>query len=289
MKATEQEHIPEISVIMGVYNQYSREELMTAVRSVLDQTFSDFEFIIYNDGSDREPTRHLKDLEQLDPRIRVIHNAENWGLAFSLNRCIREARGKYIARMDADDISLPTRLAEEYEFLETHPAYDWVGCNARVFEGDETWGILIMAEEPNQYNFLPFSPYIHPSVMYRNEIFLQGNRYEETHTTRRCEDYEFFMWLYRNGFRGYNLQRILLLYRQRRDVYKRRKAIDRIREAQVRAKHFPHMDLPVRKVVAYTMRPLIAMLIPYPLIAAYKKRRLKELAHHADEQGTTDL
>ena len=267
---------PAISVVMGVYNQFSRQELLTAVHSILEQTFSDFEFIIYDDGSDREPARHLEELEQMDPRIRVIREEENRGLAFSLNRCIKEARGKYIARMDADDISLPTRLEEEYEFLETHPQYDWVGCNARVFEKDQTWGVLIMAEEPNQYNFLPFSPYIHPTVMYRSEIFEKGNRYETTDMTRRCEDYEFFMWLYRNGYRGYNLQRILFLYRQGRDVYKRRKAINRLREARVRAKHFPHMNLPGWKVAVYTLRPLVALLIPYPVTAAYKKRRLKE-------------
>ncbi len=277
MKYTEKkEKNPVISVVMGVYNQYSREELMASVHSILDQTFTDFEFIIYDDGSDDEAAGHLEDLEELDKRIKVIREEENHGLAFSLNRCIREARGRYIARMDADDISLPTRLEEEYEFLKTHPQYDWVGCNARVFEGTETWGVLKMAEEPNQYNFLPFSPYIHPTVMYRSDIFLKGHRYEASRMTRRCEDYEFFMWLYRNGFRGYNIQKILFLYRQGRDVYKRRKAVDRIMEARVRAKHFPHMKLPRWKVAAYTMRPIVAMAIPYRITAAYKKRRFRE-------------
>lgn len=272
---------PAISVVMGVYNQYSKEELMAAVHSILEQTFSDFEFIIYDDGSDREPARHLEELETLDRRIRVIREEKNRGLAFSLNRCIKEAKGHYIARMDADDISLPTRLEEEYNFLEAHPQYDWVGCNARVFEKDQIWGVMRMAEEPNQYNFLPFSPYIHPTVMYRSEIFEKGNRYETTDMTRRCEDYEFFMWLYRSGYRGFNMQRILFLYRQGRDVYKRRRAINRLREARVRAKHFPHMNLPKWKVLVYTLRPLVALLIPYPVTAAYKKRRLKETEHEA--------
>ncbi len=279
MLDTRKDHVPAISVVMGVYNQYSREELMTAVCSILEQSFSDFEFIIYDDGSDREPAQHLEALQSLDKRIRVIRQEENRGLAFSLNCCIKEARGRYIARMDADDISLPTRLEEEFQFLETHPEYDWVGCNARVFEKGESWGVLVMAEEPNQYNFLPFSPYIHPTVMYRSDIFHQGNRYEATRMTRRCEDYEFFMWLYRNGFRGYNMQQILFLYRQGRDVYKRRKAISRLMEARVRAKHFPHMNLPKWKVFLYTLRPLVALLIPYPITAAYKKRRLQEREH----------
>ncbi len=270
------EKSPVISVVMGVYNQYRKDELMASVHSILEQTFTDFEFIIYDDGSDEEPAGHLKTLESLDERIRVIREDENRGLAFSLNRCIKEARGKYIARMDADDISLPTRLEEEYEFLENNPGYHWVGCNARVFDEKETWGVLVMAEEPNQYNFLPFSPYIHPTVMYRNDIFLKGHRYEDSSVTRRCEDYEFFMWLYRNGFRGYNMQKILFLYRQGREVYKRRKAINRIREARVRAKHFPHMDLPWHKTVIYTLRPIVAMAIPYPVTAAYKKRRFRE-------------
>lgn len=147
---------PVVSVIMGVYNQCNQVELLQAVNSILAQTFKDFEFIIYDDGSVEKSAEYIRNLIYLDRRIRVIRNEENMGLAFSLNQCIGEARGKYLARMDADDISLPDRLKREVDFLERHAEYAWVGSNAGVFDNETIWGTLVMAKEPNQYNFLPF-------------------------------------------------------------------------------------------------------------------------------------
>ena len=88
------ERTPVVSVIMGVYNQYSEVQLLAAVNSILIQTFKDFEFIIYDDGSEAEPAALLQNLMTIDSRIRVIRCEENHGLAFSLNRCINEAKGK---------------------------------------------------------------------------------------------------------------------------------------------------------------------------------------------------
>ncbi len=266
---------PLISVIMGVYNQYNQIELMQAVNSILVQSFTDFEFIIYDDGSDGEAAEYIQNLERLDNRIRVIRNNENHGLAFSLNRCIGEARGKYLARMDADDISLADRLKKEYEFLESHPQYGWAGCNAKVFEHEKIWGTWVMAENPNQYNFLPFSPYVHPSVMFRRELFEEGNAYSVSPETLRCEDYELFMRLYQQGLRGYNLQEVLFLYRQGAASYKKRTMKTRINEAKIRAAYFPKMDLPKGKQLLYILRPVITGLIPYWMVAWYKMGRLR--------------
>ena len=107
----------QVSVIMGVYNQWNREALQKAVKSILNQTLTDFEFIIYDDGSDPEVAGYIRELEKLDERIVLIGKEENHGLAFSLNMCIG-AKGKYIARMDADDIALPERLQVQYDFME---------------------------------------------------------------------------------------------------------------------------------------------------------------------------
>lgn len=283
----EKEKKPLVSVIMGVYNQYSQIELMQAVNSILVQTLSDFEFIIYDDGSEGEAAEYIRNLEQTDSRIRIIRNNKNCGLAFSLNRCIGEARGSYLARMDADDISLPDRLKKEYEFLESHQEYGWVGCNAKVFEHEKIWGTLAMAENPNQYNFLPFSPYVHPSVMFRRELFEEGNAYSVQAETLRCEDYELFMRLYQQGLRGYNLQEVLFLYRQGVASYKKRTMKARINEAKIRAAYFSRMDLPKEKQFIYTLRPVITGLIPYRMVAWYKMRRLKRSGH--GEGGTAAL
>lgn len=278
---------PLISVIMGVYNQYNRKQLVCAVNSILIQTLKDFEFIIYDDGSDNEPAEFLQHLASTDRRIRIIREETNHGLAFSLNRCISEAKGKYLARMDADDISMPQRLMEEYCFLEEHPEYGWVGCNAYVFEHSRIWGVLRMAELPNQFNFLPFSPYIHPSVMFRKDVLEETSKYNISKETLRCEDYELFMRLYRQGERGYNLQRELLFYRQSSDSYKRRTMKNRIREMHIRARYFPQLNLPMSKCLIYTLRPVITGIIPYPMISCYKKWRLKE--RRKNDDGTEHI
>ena len=279
---------PEISIIMGVYNQYNKEQLNEAVNSILNQTFENFEFIIYDDGSDELPARYIERLRERDDRIRVIRCEDNQGLAFSLNRCIGEARGKYLARMDADDISLPNRLQVEHDFLEEHREYDWVGCNAKVFDGGDIWGTYIMAEQPNQYNFLPFSPYIHPTVMFRRELFEENEGYNISNETLRCEDYELFMRLYRQGYKGFNLQKTMFLYREGIHAYRKRTWKSRINEAKIRIQNFPHMELPVRKQILYILRPLVTALIPYPFIAMYKKYRLEQLSRERKD-AVTDI
>lgn len=265
---------PLVSVIMSVYNQNNQIQLMQAVNSILVQTLTDFEFIIYDDGSDGESAEYIQKLKELDDRIQVIRCEENRGLAHSLNRCINVARGKYLARMDADDISFPERLEKEVAFLESHPKYAWVGTNAQVFEHENIWGILIMAEEPNQYNFLPFSPFIHPSVLFRRELFEFEGGYEVSMETLRCEDYELFMRLYIQGLRGYNLQEVLFLYRQDASSYKKRTYKTRINEALIRAKYFPKMNLPKAKQFVYILRPIVTGWVPYIMVVCYKKWRL---------------
>lgn len=106
-----------ISVIMGVYNQQDLEVFEKAVNSVLQQTYRNFEFLIYNDGSSiKKVNTYMKELENKDSRIRVIGSKANHGLGYALNQCIASARGKYLARMDADDISHPKRFEEEISF-----------------------------------------------------------------------------------------------------------------------------------------------------------------------------
>ena len=268
---------PEVSVIMGVYNQKNQLELEEAVNSILVQSFSDFEFIIYDDGSDSDAAGYLQQVASTDSRIRLIRDEDNRGLAYSLNRCIDEARGRFLARMDADDISKMERLEKQVAFLKAHPEYGWVGTNAVVFENETPWGTQIMAPEPNQYNFLPFSPFVHPSVMFRREIFEENIAYHVAPETTRCEDYELFLRLYESGLRGYNIQEPLYYYRQSSASFKKRTMKTRLNEAKIRRQYFPNLDVPTTKKLVYTLRPVVTGLIPYRMIALYKKQRLRRL------------
>src|SRR5439155_11608891 len=115
---------PKISVVMPAYN--AGAYLRDAVNSILDQTFRDFEFIIVNDGSSDDTALILQEYEKIDSRVRVFHQ-ENQGMIAALNRGCRMARGKYIARMDADDISFPRRFEKQLEYIERHPQIGMLG------------------------------------------------------------------------------------------------------------------------------------------------------------------
>lgn len=261
-----------ISVVMGVYNQKNKKILRQAVNSILNQTFRDFEFIIYDDGSDQETALYIKELQKLDDRIVLAGKKENHGLAFSLNACIKLARGKYIARMDDDDISLAERLQVQYDFLETHPEYAWCGCNSRLFDEQEIWGRRVMPECPEYKDYLKYSPYIHPTVMYRKDVLLENNGYLEAEETLRCEDYEIFMRLRQKGLRGYNLQNELFCYREDKSSFAKRKMKFRINEAKIRYRNFKAMGMLFPIGWLYVIRPIVAGLLPAGVVAWLKRK-----------------
>ena len=266
-------HEIKISVIMGVYNQFDERQLHAAVNSILEQSESDLEFIIYNDGSVAEVTESINKLKDLDERIIILDAKENNGLAFSLNVCIDHAQGKYIARMDADDISLPDRFKEQVKFLDEHPEYHWCGTNAKLFDESGQWGERIMPETPEKEDFLKYSPYIHPSVMYRAEIFKEAGKYKVSDETLRCEDYEIFMRFHNQGYRGYNIQEKLFAYREERVSYNKRKVKFRINEAKIRYKYFKKLGVLWPKGWLYVVRPLVGIVIPNKLLYKIKRRK----------------
>ena len=169
---------PVVSVVMGTYEP-DLSELSAAVRSIRMQTLSSWELLICDDGSTEETYRNIKKLAACDPRIRVSRNSKNRGLAYALNRSILHAGGEFIARMDADDISRPERFMKQVKFLRENPEYMWVSCAAELFEGKRVWGSAYRPERPDARSFLHSSPYIHPAVMFRREVFFSSACPEE--------------------------------------------------------------------------------------------------------------
>jgi glycosyltransferase involved in cell wall biosynthesis len=121
--------MPLITVILPVYN--GEATLAIAMQSIFDQTFKDYEVLFLDDGSTDGSLAVARTFS--DSRLRVIHDGVNHGLAYRLNQGIDLAQGRYIARMDQDDICFPERLAKQFEFLETHPEIDLLGCRIIVF------------------------------------------------------------------------------------------------------------------------------------------------------------
>lgn len=268
---------PAISVIMSIYNQRDRKRLEEAVLSVLRQSFTDFEFIIYNDGSDRQLADDLQRFERMDKRVVLINNPVNHGLAYSLNTCIDVAKGKYLARMDDDDISAYNRLQVQYDFMEAHPEVAYAGCNAGLLDDNGVWGCRRMPEKPDRHDFLKCSPFIHPTVMIRREVFEAGNTYRDSRENWRCEDYELFMRLHKLGYRGENIQEDLFFYREDRNSYVKRKFRYRMAEMRIRFRNFKELGILFPYGWLYVIRPLLAAAVPAGIIW-----RAKRLYHRQD-------
>ncbi len=263
-----------ISVIMGVFNPAKKKLFYRAVKSIIKQNFKYWELIIYDDGSKEEYIKRIQQAAQLDERIIYIRNDQNHGLAYALNECINHASGNYIARMDDDDISKPDRLRKQYEFLETHPQYQWVGSNAELIDSQGVWGYQKMPEIPHEKDFLFNSPFIHPSVMFRKEILLQNGGYRCCKNYLYCEDYELFIRLYKNGGRGYNLQEPLLQYWEDYESHRKRTYKRRIREMKLRYHGFKELDILNRSTFYYVVKPLLVGAVPAP-VHHYIRRKLK--------------
>ncbi len=166
-----------ISVVMSVYN--GERYLRKAIESILDQTFADFEFIVVDDGSSDGSAGMIKSYP--DPRVKLVQQG-NRGLSAALNVGLRLAQGRYIARMDADDISMPNRLAVQYQFLETHPECVAVGSNVMLI--DLRGNYLYTSDQPTQWgeirSLLPQTPFYHSSTMFKKEVAIQCGGYFET-------------------------------------------------------------------------------------------------------------
>lgn len=200
-----------VSVVLPVYNgeKYLRE----AITSILDQTFSDFELIIINDGSKDRSSDRIGEFK--DPRI-VYVEQENAGLASTLNRGIAMARGKYIARQDQDDISLPERLAKQVAFLEAHPHCGLVGTWAEIFSETES-GVRYHRHPTDFFDLrlhLHFrNPFVHSSVMMRKDVVVPVGCYATAKDRQPPEDYELWSRIARVSHVA-NIGDVLLRYRE---------------------------------------------------------------------------
>jgi len=178
---------PKISVIMSVYNgeRYLRE----AIDSVLNQTFPDFEFIIVNDGSTDSSLKIIQSYD--DKRIRLIENDKNIGLTKSLNKAIKQSQGEYIARQDADDISLLNRFEEQLRYLEQHPEVALLGTSVyQIDERGRTLGRIIVPAKPGRSLFKE-NQFNHGSTIFKREAVDRLGGYNEL--LRYSQDYE--LWL----------------------------------------------------------------------------------------------
>ena len=196
---------PKVTVLMPVYN--GERFLRDAIESMLRQTFDDFELLIVNDGS----TDGSRDLirSYADQRIRLVEHEKNRGIVASLNTGIECACGEYLARMDADDVSLPHRLDAQVAFMEVHPEVGVCGGWMRTIDAHEALWQAAEWHEQIKIALLFTSAIFHPVAMMRMRL-LTRNRYDEDFL--HVEDYRLWLTLVEQT-QLHNLQDVLLLHR----------------------------------------------------------------------------
>ena len=258
---------PKVSIIMGVLN--AEDRVIEAIDSIRNQTFTDWEFIICDDGSTDNTYNILLEIAKQDGRIKPIKNKHNMGLTRTLNRCLEVAKGEYIARMDDDDFSYSNRLQIQVDFLDKQQEYAFISSSVDIYDGDKVVYQEEKKETPQKEDFLWNSPFVHPATMFRSSKLKQVGGYRYAKETRRAEDYDLFMRMYAKGMKGYNNVEPLLRYFVNPEAMKKRKYRYRIDEVVVRYKGFKLLEL-LPKSILYVLKPLIVGLIPIHMLMEMK-------------------
>lgn len=262
-----------ISVLMGVYN--CAPTLREALDSLLAQTYQNFKVILCDDGSkDSTPEIAREYAEKHPGKFIFIRNDQNLKLAATLNHCLEYADTEYVARMDGDDISLPTRFEKEIAFLDSHPEYALVSSPMVHFDENGDFYTSKAIEKPTKDAFMSTTPFAHAPMMMRTEILRQVQGYTTGWKTERMEDVYLWYKVYRQGYKGYNLQEPLYKMRDGREARARRMS------PMLRLQHFPTsieigrglgLKHTYRKAL-FDLCKIVAPLLPYSL---YQRLRLR--------------
>ena len=204
-----------VSILMPVYN--AEKYLSTAIKSMLSQSFKDFEFIIVDDASNDASWKIIKEFAKKDGRIKAFRNPKNLRTTKTLNKGLKKAKGKYIVRMDGDDYSYPERIEKQVKYMETHPA---IGVSGGVIEVcDEDLKILNkrgypLTDKKVREKIFRYSPFAHPATIWRTSVLKKVGGYNES--LPLSQDYELYFRVGQISKFG-NLSRILIKLRTHND------------------------------------------------------------------------
>lgn len=266
MKNTVLNNKPLVSIIMAEYN--TNIELLTeSIESILNQSYDNFEFIIIDDCGKNDLKKILKNYN--DNRIKLFKNESNKGLVFSLNKAIKESKGKYIFRMDTDDYSYSNRLEKTIQFLENNPKYDIVGSRCDFYDGNIIWG------ESKEYGMITRKkmmngcPMIHPTVAFKKSVLEDIGGYLNYN---RCEDYATWIEAFSRGYNLYVLQEKYVRYHLSKEDYKKRSISKR--KGYFKLLHTEYKKLKPGKfqIIKMYIKTFIAGILPYNTVYNHHKK-----------------
>lgn len=265
------EYSPLVSVIMGIYN--CEETLHDALQCIAKQTYTNWEVIMCDDGSE-DDTRGIADAfaEEYPGRVTVLHNDENMGLNYTLNRCLAAASGSLIARMDGDDLCSTVRFEVELSALARYPEISFVSTDMVFFDNTGVWGRSRSRAFPTKKDFLHATPFCHAPCMVRREAYEAVGGYSVDKRLIRVEDYHLWVKMYENGLQGMNIQEPLYQMRDDRDALIRKKFRYRLHEVYVKGYAISHLHLPWYYYI-FCVKPILIGLLPRKAYSNLHKRR----------------
>ena len=261
-----------ISVLMGIYN--CADTLEQAVVSIQNQTYTNWELILCEDGSSDNTYEIAEKLAANDSRIILLRNERNMGLNATLNRCLAAATGDYVARMDGDDDCVPERFEKQISFLESHPEFQIVSSPMILFDENGEWGCTKSPEYPQPEDTVGGTAFCHAAVMLKKDCMDRVGGYTEDRRMLRVEDVNLWIKLYAAGYRGYNIQEPLYRMRNDQNALNRRKYRYRINSVYVRLQGCRMLKLGPKSYLKACI-PMVTGLVPAKLRQMIRKQQRK--------------
>lgn len=262
-----------ISVLMGIYNCAST--LQEALDSLYAQTYQGFKIILCDDGSTDGTYAVAEEYASKHDNIVLTRNDRNRGLNYTLNHCLEYADTEYCARMDGDDISLPTRFEKEMNFLDGHKEYDIVSCGMEYFDEKGVFGRTSFGNEiPTKETFAYTTPHCHAPCMVRTEAYKAVGGYTVDKRLLRNEDYNLWMKMYAIGLRGYNIPEHLYAVRDDRKAVGRRNVRCRLNSIYSVTLAYRTLHFSFFGYVRNVMEQLLKIMAPTFIYNHFHRKRL---------------
>lgn len=261
-----------VSIILPTHN--AEETIDRCIESIINQTFKNWELICCDDCSSDNTLNKLKKWVERDSRIVVLSNKENLRAAATRNKCFKIAKGNYIAQIDDDDYMKSDRLEEQLSHMKDSN-FDFVGTSLNYFDEEGIWKTSKVIKYPSKQSFLKGSPFSNPSMMFKRECLENVCYYRVAKETVRGQDYDLFMRLYSNGYKGFNLEEPLTYYYRGKQGYRKTNYKIRYYEFLVRYKNYKELNILFPKGYIYCLKPLVLGLIPFSLLEKIKRKFVK--------------
>lgn len=262
-----------VSVIMGIYNVEAT--LREALDCMLNQTYTNWEVIMCDDGSrDKTVEIAMEYVEKYPGKFILIRNETNQGLNITLNNCLKEAKGEYIARMDGDDTCSETRFAEQVEILDNNPEIAIVSSDMVFFDESGVWGQTNVVEKPTKMDYFYVNPYCHAAAMVRREAYMAVEGYTVDKRLLRVEDYHLWVKMYAKGYNGVNIKKPLYQMRDDQNAIRRRKFRFRLNAAYATICACKLLELPFWYAFS-AVKPILKGLVPTFIYKYIHKKKHK--------------